>query len=95
LELSDAEAAAIRKDPREYEDSLWLTADDLLSGRFHPALKRAVRDLQKTRMFQELEDMVENRASEKELAAKAVAYVKFAQQISQCDGAIVQTEEER
>eukprot|EP00281_Chroomonas_sp_CCMP1168_P035394 CAMPEP_0206242722 /NCGR_PEP_ID=MMETSP0047_2-20121206/17212_1 /ASSEMBLY_ACC=CAM_ASM_000192 /TAXON_ID=195065 /ORGANISM="Chroomonas mesostigmatica_cf, Strain CCMP1168" /LENGTH=225 /DNA_ID=CAMNT_0053667767 /DNA_START=101 /DNA_END=774 /DNA_ORIENTATION=+ len=44
-ELSDAEVAAIKFDPKEYGDMKWVTPEEILAGKYHPAVQYSCRCL--------------------------------------------------
>jgi len=55
LRLTEAEVEKVVLDPKEYETSMWITPAELLSGRYHPALKFAVASLRAAEKLRELQ----------------------------------------
>ena len=62
LVLRDDEVSKIVLDENEYDDAQWWSADDILTGAFHPALKQAVLDWRLARETDQLRDTVASRS---------------------------------
>mmetsp|Transcript_13082 Transcript_13082/g.26114 ORF Transcript_13082/g.26114 Transcript_13082/m.26114 type:complete len:240 (+) Transcript_13082:147-866(+) len=54
IALDDEEAASAAFDTAEYHETRWWGTDAVLAGEFHPALKRAIRDVRAADAFRKL-----------------------------------------
>lgn len=80
LTLTESERDKVVLDPKEYDDSQWLTPETIIAGDFHPALKFAVQSLLGARKLAELQSAVAlNPDNHVEIAALAKDLVALSQ----------------
>lgn len=64
-------------DTKEYEGHAWVTPEEILTGTYHPALKRAVHDYLRLQKYHELmEWALHNEKSDQEIATKCREYFR-------------------
>lgn len=73
-------------DRTEYAENVWLPAQEIINGDYHPALIRSVCDLVKMQQYQEIERMVENGTDDATIAAAVKNMVRDAQKAGKNDG---------
>lgn len=57
MELTEAEMANVKADGKEYEAHEWVSPETILSGSYHPTLKRVIRDMQRAALYRQLEQL--------------------------------------
>lgn len=72
------QVADFKPDPKEYDDFKWFSADEILEGEFHPALKAAIRDMRAGKAQAALEAAVRAERPAEEIAALAKDFVAAA-----------------
>ena len=75
LELTEEEKAAVDSGKGEEGERRWLSAEAILAGDFHPAVKRGIRDWMAWRAYRDLDERVMEGAAEGPVAEAAKAYV--------------------
>jgi len=76
LVLREGEATAVALDPAEYSDAQFFPLGEVLSGHFHPALHRAIREYQRARALSALTDSVRRGDPEPEVLRASLAFVE-------------------
>ena len=93
VELTDEEKAAVDSGRGEEGERRWLTAEQILDGVFHPAVKRGIRDWLAWKAYAVVDDAVTAGADAAVVAKQAALYVQAMRRAREGDDRPVQAAE--